>query len=281
MRMIIPHSSPVLHGIVRARILAPLAVLAAALGGAQLMGAQTPPPARPAPPAHKPVPQHKPSSAARGSSRLQATQASNAAAPSAPAHKPVNRQKPAAEPPAETPTPQAAEPPAKPLEPEAPAWPANEKPAQAAITWDAQGLRIEAANSSLQQIMQDVAALTGVKVEGLETDERVFGEFGPGQARDVLSQLLQGSSYNVLMIGDQGQGTPRQILLTARNAAPKTTAANQSPSTVEEETEPEEQPQPQPRPPARPFGPGGRRGPNQLPPEMRQPGQPGENPPSQ
>jgi hypothetical protein len=199
---------------------------------------------------------------------------------------PIRRQKHSAPipAPAQSPAHQEAVMPAKPPEPEAPLWPANEKPAQAAITWDSQGLRIEAANSSLQQIMKDVATLTGAKVEGLDSDERIFGGFGPGPARDVLSQLLQGSGYNVLMIGDQGEGTPREILLSARNAAAATQAANPNPSS-DEETEPEEQPQPQPlpRPPMRPgFGPGGQRGPQQFSPEMRQPrpqpGQPGENP---
>ena len=97
-----------------------------------------------------------------------------------------------------------------------PHWPLNDRPAEAFVVWDSHGLRINATNSSLQQILKDVSTATGTKVEGLTTDQRVFGNYGPGQARDVLSQLLQGSGYNVLMIGDQGQGVPRQILLSAR-----------------------------------------------------------------
>jgi len=199
---------------------------------------------------------------------------------------PIRRQKRSAPVlvPVQLPPPQEAVAPSKPPEPEAPDWPANEKPAQAAITWDSQGLRIEAANSSLQQIMKEVATLTGAKVEGLDSDERIFGGFGPGPAREVLSQLLQGSGYNVLMIGDQGEGTPREILLSARNASGGTQAANTTPPS-DEETEPEEQPQ-LPRPPMRPsLGPGGLRGPHQFPPGMhqpsQQPGEPGENPPPQ
>ena len=55
------------------------------------------------------------------------------------------------------------------------------------MVWDSQGLRIEARNSSLQQILNDVSTATGAKVDGLGTDERVFGIYGPGQARDVLA----------------------------------------------------------------------------------------------
>ena len=104
-------------------------------------------------------------------------------------------------------------------QPETPKWPVNETPGKPAITWDSQGLKIDATNSSLRQILNDVSTATGAKVEGFGADERVFGEYGPGQARDVISQLLHGSGYNVLLIGDQGAGTPRQIVLSTRKAA--------------------------------------------------------------
>ena len=117
--------------------------------------------------------------------------------------------------------------------------------------------------------------VTGAKVEGLGADERVFGAYGPGQARDVLSQLLQGSGYNVLMIGDQGQGAPRQIVLTVRHSGDSQPTANSNqPSSNEEDTEVDEQSQQPPPVPApmRPgFGPGGPpRTPQQVMQEMQQ-----------
>jgi hypothetical protein len=124
----------------------------------------------------------------------------------------------------QTQAPQAAPVPVAPPSPELPHWPINEKPARASVLCDIHGLRIDAQNSSLQQILQDVAAATGVKVEGMGVDERVFGVYGPGQVRDVLSQLLEGSGYNVILIGDQGQGTPRQIVLSTRSTGPTPTA---------------------------------------------------------
>jgi hypothetical protein len=144
------------------------------------------------------------------------------------------------------------------------------------VTWDSHGLRIAATNSSLQQILTDVATATGAKVEGMATDERVFGEFGPGQARDVLSQLLNGSGYNVLMIGDQGAGTPRQIVLSARHAGATPAANNRQNQDMPDEDAPEppeseEQP-PQPpllnRPPMGP--PGAPRTPQQVLQELQQ-----------
>jgi hypothetical protein len=102
------------------------------------------------------------------------------------------------------------------------------------VVWDSHGLRIEAANSSLGQILKDVSTDTGAKVEGLRSDQRIFGTYGPGPAREVLSQLLDGTGYNVLMIGDQGSGTPRQIVLSSQPTGPAP-AANASRDTMNEE----------------------------------------------
>jgi hypothetical protein len=261
MRNFNPFNSLASLRILRARVFVPLALLSAALGSAPMTAAQAP--AATAAPVHKPHPQHK---------RSAAVHAKHTAAKTA-SLAPEASASPAAVP-------------AKPAEPELPKWPANEKPAQAAITWDSKGLRIEAANSSLRQILQDVSTTTGAKVDGLDTDERVFGAYGPGPARDVLSKLLQGTGYNVIMIGDQGQGTPRQIVLSSRHggaAQPATTSAPDS----DDDDDADEQPQPAP-PPTRPgFGHGAQRTPQQITEDMQQrqremqqrqmPGQPPSN----
>jgi hypothetical protein len=151
--------------------------------------------------------------------------------------------------------------------PEPPHWPANDSPAKPTVIWDSQGLKIDASNASLHQILNDVSTATGTKVEGFGADERVFGEYGPGQARDILSQLLHGSGYNVLMIGDQGEGTPRQIVLSPRKTDSSPASTNRPSQDAQDEDvpeppEPEEQPPPQPqlingRPPMPPQGPQG------------------------
>jgi hypothetical protein len=105
------------------------------------------------------------------------------------------------------------------------------------------------------QIMQDFSIATGAKVDGLGADERVFGSYGPGQARDVLSQLLQGSGYNVIMIGDHGQGAPRQIVLSARQASGAQPAATNNPASNDDDADVDEPPQPQQAVP-QPFRPG-------------------------
>ena len=173
--------------------------------------------------------------------------------------------------------------PATPPEPPKPNWPVNDQPVPAAITWDSQGLSILAKNSSLQQILQDVATATGAKLEGTVTDQRVFGAYGPGQAREVLIQLLQGSGYNVLMIGDQDRGAPSRIVLTARSAGgqqgPASRTAQESPDEDAADSEPEQPPQPPATPPVlRPgFAPGTPMRPPQPMPEQMPPG---NNPPN-
>ncbi len=177
----------------------------------------------------------------------------------------------------------AQEQPPVPPQPEVPHWPVNDIPAKPSVTWDSQGLKIDATNASLHEILNDVSNATGAKVEGFGNDERVFGEYGPGQTRDVISQLLHGSGYNVLMIGDQGEGTPRQIVLSARKAASNQPGANRNTQEMPDDDTPdqpevEEQPPQQPplingHPPAVPVPqgpPGSPRTPQQILQELQQ-----------
>ena len=171
--------------------------------------------------------------------------------------------------------------PAAPPAPPKPDWPANEKPSPATIRWDASGLRIEAANSSLSEILQEIATLTGATVQGMGADQRVYGSYGPGTARDVLARLLDGSGYNLLLIGDQGSGTPRQIVLTSPNGAKSTLPARPATSNDDDDVAQDDQPQQDQQPTAPPqtqFRPGqppqGGQGPQQSqPPQMNAPQQ--------
>jgi hypothetical protein len=170
-----------------------------------------------------------------------------------PAHKAVHRKphKQAKQMKAEKQAAATAVVPVAPKAPEAPIWPANDKPAPASVVWDSQGLRIEALNSSLLQILKDVETATGTEIEGVGGDQRIFGIYGPGLARDVLSELLQGSGYNVVMVGDLGQGAPRQIVMSARTSAGDSKAtADRSAVTPGDEDSAEGEAEEQMRPPS-------------------------------
>jgi hypothetical protein len=114
----------------------------------------------------------------------------------------------------------------QPLASPAPIWPANQPPNPAVVRWDRRGLEIEAANSSLNQVLHQVAADTGAKLKGLAQDQRLFGSYGPGPERDVLLKLLDGSGYNVLMIGGGNTDAPLEIVLSAKSPGSPQTATN-------------------------------------------------------
>jgi len=157
-------------------------------------------------------------------------------------------------------------------------WPVNEKPEDAKITWDSHGLYIQAANSSLEQILKDVATVTGATVEGMNSDERIFGTYGPGKARDVLTELLQGTKYNVLMVGDQGEGTPREVVLSSKhNGGNTNVAANPNQGNDEDSSDSDDQ-TPAPPPVRPPFAPGGNRTPQPMRPQPSPPQQPFNEP---
>jgi hypothetical protein len=163
----------------------------------------------------------------------------------------------------------------QPLSPPLPDWPANNKAVPPSVSWNGRDLTIAANNSSLQQILTEVSTATGVKVDGEESDQRIFGSYGPAPARDVLNQLLDGSGYNILIIGDKGEGTPRELVLMPKGHAAPQGGAGNSPARQNSEDEQPEEPE-QPEQPngiqRRPFGlqPGQGRSPEQLQQEQQQ-----------
>jgi hypothetical protein len=100
----------------------------------------------------------------------------------------------------------------------------------ATVTAATNQLTVTADNSSLAQILHQVSSATGMKLDGLGGDERVFGSFGPGAPREVLTSLLNGTSYNIMMVGDLPNGAPRELLLTSRTAGGASPSANANPA---------------------------------------------------
>lgn len=154
--------------------------------------------------------------------------------------------------------------------PPLPQWPVNDPAQQASVTWTAQGLSIDARNSSLRQILDSVQSQIGVKIQGMDKDERVFGIYGPGEPRDVLSQLLEGTDYNLLMVGNGQNGVPQQILLSEKpSGGPQPNAPVTQGDMYEPPIAPYEPPQPLPPPPGM-HTPEPQRTPQQILQEMQQ-----------
>lgn len=91
-----------------------------------------------------------------------------------------------------------------------------DQPAQPAkVEFSGKSLSIQADNSSLGAILREVASKTGMQLQGFQQDERVFGSFGPGTPQEVLDDLLNGTPYDLMMVGDLSNGAPRQLILSS------------------------------------------------------------------
>lgn len=112
----------------------------------------------------------------------------------------------------------AAPPPAIPPPPPPPDWPALKPPTPAQIHWDGKQLTIAANNSSLQEVIASISAQTHVPVTGLQSDQRLFGNYGPGTPQQVLAELLEGSGYDLLIIDGKSAGIPQRVELTRRGS---------------------------------------------------------------
>ncbi|QNI37954.1 hypothetical protein [Edaphobacter albus] len=97
--------------------------------------------------------------------------------------------------------------------------PAPSSPNRASITYANDQLTVQADNSSLNQILHEISRIAGVTITGGVAEERVFGKYGPGSLSEVLGQLLDGTSTNMLFIASSGDKTP-QLILTPRNGRP-------------------------------------------------------------
>lgn len=88
-------------------------------------------------------------------------------------------------------------------------------PRRASVTYTGGLLTVAASNSSLNQILREIAHQTGLKITGGVTDDRVFGTYGPATPATVLATLLDGTSSNLLIV-QGGSETPMQLILTPR-----------------------------------------------------------------
>jgi len=114
-------------------------------------------------------------------------------------------------------------------------------------------LTIIARNATLSQVLRSVQSLTGASVDmpSSASNERVAGQFGPGQPRDVLNALLNGSKFNYIILGVTGDpGAVQKVILTTFRPAPSgTTAQNTPPPEEPQDEESYNEPEPQPGPP--------------------------------
>jgi hypothetical protein len=93
-------------------------------------------------------------------------------------------------------------------------------PAHPAKVVYAQGqLAVTADNSSLNQVLREIARETGMKITGGVGDERVYGTYGPGPPASILTSLLDGTGSNMLL-RENASDSPAELILTPREGGP-------------------------------------------------------------
>jgi hypothetical protein len=143
------------------------------------------------------------------------------------------------------------------------------------VTYQNGQLSIVAQNATLSAILAAVRSRTGAQVEmpAEASNDRVAAQLGPGNPRDVMASLLQGSRFDYIVLGSVNDpNVLSQVILTTRRGGPATAPAgagqasgspagvaqpNQPglfrggvsrPEIVAEEEEPEPEPVPEPEP---------------------------------
>lgn len=79
-------------------------------------------------------------------------------------------------------------------------------------------IAVIADNSSLNDILREIARRAGMAVEGSVIEERVFGKYGPGAPAEVLSALLVGTGTNIMVAS--GKSHAPQLILTPQHGGP-------------------------------------------------------------
>jgi hypothetical protein len=93
-------------------------------------------------------------------------------------------------------------------------------------------LTIDATNSTLSQVLRAVQSRTGASIDipAGAGNERVVAQLGPGQPRDVLNTLLNGSKFDYVILGVTGNpGAVQKVILTPRQGGATITAQSNTP----------------------------------------------------
>jgi len=88
-------------------------------------------------------------------------------------------------------------------------------------------LTIVAPNSTLGDILRAVRKQTGAEIEVPSANDRVVTHLGPGAAREVMADLLNGSRFNYVLLGsDQDSNLLTRVVLVPKTGQENAVAAN-------------------------------------------------------
>lgn len=88
------------------------------------------------------------------------------------------------------------------------------------VTYQAGQLTIVAPNSTLGDILRAVHKQTGAEIEVPAANDRVVTHLGPGSAREVIAELLNGSRFNYVLMGSPDDSSVlTRVVLVAKSGA--------------------------------------------------------------
>jgi hypothetical protein len=114
------------------------------------------------------------------------------------------------------------------------------KPVAPQVTYQNGQLTIVAPNSTLGDILRAVKKQTGAEIEIPEATERVVTHLGPGPARDVMAELLNGSRFNYVLLGSpEDSSLLTRVVLVAKTVPDNAKPAN--PPAVAQNAQPQQE----------------------------------------
>lgn len=98
------------------------------------------------------------------------------------------------------------------------------------VTYQSGQLTVVAHNSTLGDILRAIKKQTGAEIDVPAANDRVVTRLGPGPARDVIAELLNGSRFNYVLLGSaQDANLLTRVVLVPKTGGPETTVANNNP----------------------------------------------------
>lgn len=92
------------------------------------------------------------------------------------------------------------------------------------VTYENNQLTIVAPNSTLADILRAVRKQTGAEIEIPAAPERVVTHLGPGPAREVVADLLNGSRFNYVLLGSPSdESALTRVVLVAKTGSQEIT----------------------------------------------------------
>ena len=94
------------------------------------------------------------------------------------------------------------------------------------VSYQNSQLTIVAPNSTLSDILRAVRKQTGAEIEVPVAPERVVTHLGPGSARDVIAQLLNGSRFNYVLLGSPADSASLTRVVLVAKTGPDSASPN-------------------------------------------------------